>query len=254
MRHWIAAALLVLSACDFAEGSPVKDPELEQAARDLVALVGGYNCELLPGFLAPEAEALFRSQIDEALMDGMVADPLERVCFVLGVVQDYPSSTTMTVRVMAERGDRVELQLTDGSVEAELPMLRTGGGWKLDHAWALKQVQDLVVHQALRLFAINQDGFYYAGGDRFTLVPEEITEATNIVPDPFGRGIATVHSPPMAVYAALGPGERSVCGSSVSRSGELFMIRQDGSGASSYARGTSLPGDCPDKPLPLESW
>ena len=245
--------LLVLASCDFAEGSPVKDPDLEQTARDVVAMIGGYNCELLPGYLAPEAEGLFRSQLDEALMDGMT-DPLERVCFVLGVAHHYPSSSTMTVRLVRESGARVMLLLTDGNLEVELPMLRAGGGWKLDHDWALKQVQDLAVHQALRGFAINQDSFYYAGRDRFTLSPEEITEATHIVPDPFGNGIATVHSPPMAVYGALGPGERSVCGSSVSRSGELFMIRAAGDGTASYARGSSVPDSCPREALALESW
>jgi hypothetical protein len=225
----------------------VEDPALEKTARDVVAMLGGYNCELLPRYLASGADAFLRGSIGPELMDTM-DDPIERVCFVLGVVQDYPRSETMEVRAETRTATRADLILLGGGSEAEMRFLREGKAWKLDHEWALKQVQDLAVHQALRLFAITEDQFYYYGGRRFTANPQELTDATRTVTS-FAQGVATPAVTPLAVFAALGPNAQSVCGSSLSPSGELFMVRAAGDGSSSYARGSVLPASCPSRPL-----
>jgi hypothetical protein len=248
----LAAVLVSLTACSSdAPGHPVEDPVLEQTARDVVAMLGGSNCHLLPGHLAAAGESFLRSSVTPQLMDTMT-DPMERVCFVLGVVQDYPRSETMEVRAESMAGGRADLILTGNGRRAELRLVRQGGEWKLDHEWALKQVQDLVVHQSLRLFALNQESFYYAAGRRFTTNPGEVTEATDIVAS-FTQGVATPEVAPMAVFAALGPDAQSVCGSSLSLSGELFMVRTARDGSATYARGSTLPASCPGTPLQA-SW
>src|SRR5688572_10848210 len=94
----LTALLLVLAACGPERpGHPVADRVLARTARDVVALIGGYNCEMLPSFLPDGAPAFLGANIGTELMDGM-QDPVERVCFVLGVVQDYPYSESMEVR------------------------------------------------------------------------------------------------------------------------------------------------------------
>jgi hypothetical protein len=238
--------LFGLAACGpGAPGRAIEDAALVRAARDVVAVAEGYNCELLPTHLPGGAQELFAASIGPDLMDGM-QDPVERVCFVLGVIQDYPYSESMEVRAHRITEAGADLLLLGEGIRAELSFVREGGAWKLDPRWALKQVQDLSVHQALRMFAINQDGFRY-GRDRFTESSAELSEATHTVTE-FFPGIARHDLPPMYVYAALGPGARSVCGSSLSLSGELFMIRAAADGSASYARGT-LPSMCPGRPL-----
>jgi hypothetical protein len=105
---------------------------------------------------------------------------------------------------------------------------------------------------SLRLFAINEDEFYYYGGRRVTDKPQEVTDATHTVAS-FVRGMATLDVTPMVVFATLGPNAQSICGSSLSWSGELFMIRAAGDGSASYARGSSVPSSCPGTPL-ARSW
>jgi hypothetical protein len=248
----LVASLLCLAACSPERpGDPVEEPALEQTARDVVALLGGYNCELLPRYLAAGAGDYLTASIGPELMDSM-RDPIERVCFVLGVVQDYPRSETMEVRANAVTSTRADLILLGGGHRAEMKLLREGRAWRLDHEWALKQVQDLPVHQVLRLFAIHQDDFYYNHGKRFTVNPQDVTAATHVVAD-FWPGVATTAVRPMTVFAALGPDARSVCGSALSWSGELFMIRVAGDGSASFARGSSLPDSCPGTAL-ARSW
>jgi hypothetical protein len=48
----LAAGLLTLACSPEGPGKPVEDPALEKTARDVVAMLGGYNCELLPRYLA----------------------------------------------------------------------------------------------------------------------------------------------------------------------------------------------------------
>jgi hypothetical protein len=250
-RRLVVAALLAVGACGpDLPGQAVEEPSLVRTARDIVALVEGYNCELLPGYLPTDAAAFFHANISPELMDGM-EDPVERVCFVLGVIQDYPRSETMEVRAETVTETRADLILMGGGNRAELQLVREVGRWKLDQAWALKQVQDLAVEQALRWFAIAQDGFYYYGGRRFTDNYQELSQSHSEME--FFMGIAGLEARPMVLYAALGPNAQSVCGSSLSVSGELFMIRAAGDGSASYARGTSLPDRCPGAPL-RPSW
>jgi hypothetical protein len=252
-RRVLVSLLLTLAACGgpTLPGEKIEDASLVQMARDIVAMIGGYNCELLSGYLPLGADDFFRTTIPEALMDGM-HDPTERVCFVLGVIQHYPRSETMDVRARTLTESRADLILLGGTKRAELQFLREGDRWKLDHEWALKQVQDLAVEQALRLFAIAEDGFYYSNGKRFTDSASELTERTHTVIQ-FVPGIASPDAPPMLVYGALSPTGRAVCGSSRSISGELFMIRQAADGSTSYTRGTSLPAGCAAQPL-ATSW
>ncbi|MFN2545498.1 MAG: hypothetical protein ABR600_13160, partial [Actinomycetota bacterium] len=182
-RRILAALLLALAACGGGRGLPgerVEDGSLVQTARDVVAMIGGYNCELLPGYLPSGAYDFFRTSIPDALMDGM-DDPMERVCFVLGVIQHYPRSETMDVRTETMTPSRADLILLDGRVRAEMRFVRDGGGWKLDQGWALNQVQDLAVEQALRLFAIAEDGFSSSSGKRFTDNASELAQSTHTV-------------------------------------------------------------------------
>jgi hypothetical protein len=250
--QFLVAGLVTLAACSpDRPGEPVEEAALEQTARDVVAMLGGYNCELLPGYLAAGGEHFLRASIGPDLMDTM-EDPLERVCFVLGVIQDYPRSETMEVRAEVLTPARAHLILLGGGRRAKMQLVREAGSWKVDHEWALKQVQDLPVHQALRLFAIAEDEFFSYSDRRFTANPQELTEATHTVTE-FWPGVATPKVRPMAVFAALGPNAQSVCGSALSWSGELFMIRAAGNGSASYARGTALPTSCPGRPL-ARSW
>jgi hypothetical protein len=252
LRRILVGSLLALTSC--ASGLPgesVEDASLMKTARDVVAMLGGYNCELLPQYLPTGATALFQANLGPELMDGM-EDPMERVCFVLGVIQDYPRSETMEVRAETVTDASADLILIGEGVKAELRLVREGSMWKLDQGWALKQAQDLAVEQALRLFAISQDAFYYHGGERFTDNYQELGQQTHTVME-FFTGIAAPDAPPMRLYGAVGPNAQSVCGSSLSLSGELFMIRAAADGSASYARGASLPNRCPGAPL-RPSW
>lgn len=252
LKASVIAALLALVACAPGQrGKKVGDESLVLTARDLVALLGGYNCGLLPSYLPAGAPEFFRANLGPVLMDRM-KDPVERVCFVLGVIQRYPRSEIMDVRAGTLTDTRADLILLGDGEEAELRFVREAGGWKLDREWALAQVQDLAVEQALRSFAITQDQFYYYGDKRFTDDQQEVTARTHTVSQ-FGRGIAVAGGLPMVVYGALGPNAQSVCGSALSLSGELFMIRQAADGATSYERGPSLPALCPAVAM-KESW
>jgi hypothetical protein len=252
-RRLLLAALLLLGACAGPDlpGEAVDDEELVQTARDIVALVGGYNCELLPGYLPSGSAAFFHANIGPGLMDGM-DDPVERVCFVLGVVQDYPRSETMEVRAETLTEDGADLLLLGNGRRAELRLVRDRHRWLIDQGWALEQVQNLGVYQALRSFAIAQDQFYYYGPKRFTDNYQELSAQTHTALE-FFQGIAEEGSQPMVLYGVFGPNAQSVCGSSRSLSGELFMIRAAADGSASYARGASLPARCPGSAL-RPSW
>lgn len=264
MRFAAASLVLALGLGGCGGSSAPVDPALEQTARDIVAMLGAYDCERLPRYLPAGAEELFDRHIDAALLD-TTPDPLERVCFVLGVIDDYPRSETMLVTITAGGPDRPLLVLEEpreggilGSLfapepsRATLALVREGREWKLDPEWALAQVQDLAVHQALRSFALAQDSFYLARDD-FTEDPAELETATGTVVT-FVRGVAGADSIPGIVHATLGAEAQSVCGSARSRSGELFMIRLEAHGEASYDRGTELQRECPDAPLPLGEW
>jgi hypothetical protein len=243
-RRILVAACVVLGACAPGQpGEPVEDEALQRTARDVVAMLGAYNCGLLPGYLASGGESFLRASIGPDLMDSM-ADPIERVCFVLGVIQRYPYSETMEVRAETLTASGADLIFLGDGRRAEMSFLREGGAWKLDHEWALKQVQDLVVLQNLRSFALGQN--QHSG--RFTVDPGALAAGASTIGE-FGLGIATAKSEPLVVYAELGPDAQSVCGSSLSRSGELFMIRAAANGSASYARGVALPSSCPARPL-----
>jgi hypothetical protein len=252
LRRLLVLAVVAVGGCGpELPGASVDDPSLVQTARDVVALVEAYNCELLPRYLPTGAPEFFRMNMPSYLMDGM-EDPVERVCFVLGVVQDYPRSETMEVRSETLTDDRADLLLIEGPLRADLGLVREGDRWKVDQAWALNQVQDLAVHQSLRMFAITQDQFYYYGERRFTDDYRVLSEGAQTTLE-FFQGVAGPASQPMVLYGTLGPDAQSVCGSSRSLSGELFMIRAAGDGTASYARGTSLPDRCPGRRL-RPSW
>lgn len=247
----IVALFLALVACARGPGEAVEDAALVQTARDVVALLGGYNCERLPLHLTADAPAFFRVHVAGELLDG-IADPVERVCFVLGVVQDYPRSETMDVLAESQSASRVDLILTDGSIRAELRMVRDAQGWKIEKEWALKQVQDLQVRLDLLEWAITEDGYFYYGPKAFTDNPTALGGVTQTVMH-FVSGVAEQGSPVGLVHASLGPGAKSVCGSALSISGELFMIRQAANGSATYTRGPELPRRCPGRPL-QPSW
>jgi len=239
----LAAVSLACASSPAPPGREVDDAALVQTARDVVALLGGYNCDLLPRYLPAGAAELFAANLGPDLMDGM-NDPVERVCFVLGVIDDYPASETMDVRAAVLTAARADLILVGDGRRADLRLVRADGRWVIDARWALGQVQDLAVLQSLREFAMAQDGFYAVGPKRFTASAAELTAATHSVVS-FTPGVASVTSSPMWVFASLGPDAQSVCGSSRSLSGEVFMIRQAASGTTSYARGASVPPSCP---------
>jgi hypothetical protein len=246
----VAAVAVACAPSRELPGREVDDPAVVQTARDVVALIGGYNCDLLPRYLPAGAAELFTANIGPDLMDGM-HDPVERVCFVLGVIDDYPLSETMDVRAGVLTDARADLILVGDGRRADLHLIRDSGRWVIDPRWALGRVQDLAVLQALREFAIAQDGFY-EGERRFTASATELTSATHSVVS-FTPGVASPTATPMWTFASLGPDAQSVCGSSRSRSGEVFMIRQAANGTTSYARGPSVPPACPADRL-ASSW
>ncbi len=253
----IVIVFATLYACAPNKGSSVEDAALEQTARDVVAMLGGYDCVRLPGYLPEGAEEMLRSNIDAPLLEGM-ADPIERVCFVLGL-QDHPRSETMEVAAVSQTRERAVLELSESGDEGilidlspdlpptRLSFVKEAGSWKLDPAWALKEVQDHIVKSDLLGFNVTQLS-YFGTEKRFTADPEEITRTMRTVPT-FYAGVASNSVSENVVFASLAPDGRSICGSARSRSGELFMIRADADGTTSFARGENLPNPCPGKPL-----
>jgi hypothetical protein len=249
VRRAAIAVVLALTACSGgAPGESVDDEALVQTARDLVAAIEQYDCERLATYLPEDAPAYFAANIDGPLMDTSSGGPLERVCFVLGVIQQYPRAESMEIRATSQTAERVDLLLRGGSDRADLVMVRDPQGWKLQKEWALKQVQDLRVHLDLYSWAMTEDSYYYYGGETFTDDAAALTARTQTVIE-FTRGVATPDSPEHLVHAMLGPDAKSVCGSARSRSGELFMIRQAADGSSSRTSGRTLPATCPAGPL-----
>lgn len=248
-RGLISIALVTLAGCakKTNDGPPlVEDPQLVQSARDIVALIGAYDCERLPDYLPVSAEALFKSSFDQTLMAEMT-DPLERACFVLGVMQEYPRSETMEVRAMSQSASSAELHLVEPAEEvgvlidlseplppARLDMVKDGGAWKLDPAWVVTQVQDQRVRQDL------------------------LTAWLGPIPPPADSGIvngvATSTSFPSVIYGAPSENNNAYCFSALSRSGSIFMIRRETADATAtYASRGSVPAECPTEGL-YPSW
>jgi len=102
------ALMLILGSCS----GGVKDPALDQTARDIVAMILGYNCDLLPRYLPSGAVESLSADIDAPLLAGM-SNPIERLCFVLGR-SGYPRSETMDVSARVETQMRAVLVLSRG--------------------------------------------------------------------------------------------------------------------------------------------
>lgn len=238
-------AIALLPACSRAEGETV-GPKLEQTARDVVAMIRAYNCELMPKYMAPEAEPLWRSQIHGDLLDTGISDPIERVCFVLGTLE-YPRSETMEVSERTRSKDRVLLSLSDGDRSADLSLVSAGSEWKIDHDWALKQVQDLRARLNVLSVVLSIDG-YYLERKTFTGIAADPTDTGN-TEYTFRPGLADASVAPNLVFLAVGNQGQSACVTTRSRSGEYFMARHDGEGATTYMRGAELPTSCPGDPL-----
>jgi hypothetical protein len=249
MRKVVIRSVLVILLLPSCSGGGVRDPALEQTARDIVAMVKGYNCDLLPQYLPSGAVERLSVDIDAPLLGGM-GDPIERLCFVLGRA-GYPRSETMDVAARVETEERALLVLSgNGSGPTELWVVRATTGWKIDPTWALKRVQDFAAQVDLLNFGSLQE-WYYSVRKTFTDDAGSMREVTSMIVE-FSVGMARSWSAEGTVFAALGSGGQSVCGSTRSRSGELFMLRASPRGAT-FARGSSLPSSCPDGRLD-SSW
>lgn len=247
-RGLISIALVTMTGCakKTPEGPPlVEDQQLVQTARDIVALIGAYDCERLPRYLPASASALFKASFDPDLMAEMT-DPLERACFALGVMQQYPRSETMEVRALSqtttsaklhlvepEEKEGVLIDLSEPLPPARLDMVNDGGTWKLDPAWVVVQVQDQKIRQDL------------------------LTAWLSAIPPPADSGIvsgvATSTSFPSVVYGAPSGNNNAYCFSALSRSGTLFMIRKEMADSSATYASGDIPGECPTEGLDL-SW
>ncbi|MCI0415297.1 hypothetical protein L0222_21195 [bacterium] len=225
----------------FSEERPTKvtkmESERDRTMRDIVASLKSYSCERFNNFLPAGAEDMFRQRISADLLDTM-KDPVERVCFVLSLIE-FPRSETMVIRANCESADRCLMILHDPDrfvKDVKFPVVRTSDGWKVDTDWALKQVQDQAAKFSLTLLASDQQSlkdYTDQSAYKSTWIP----------------GIADPFSEPGKVYVATSSDSRSICGSAVSHSGEYFMVRVDETKKISFARGSSPPPDCPDKPL-----
>jgi hypothetical protein len=250
MRRPIAILLTILALGACSSGGI--DTKLEQTARDIVAMVRGSNCGRMSLYTAPEAETLWRQQIHGDLLESGSNDPIARVCFVLGTVE-FPRSETMEVEERSRSGNKVTLRVSDDGETRDLALIEVGDEWKLDHEWALKQVQDLRARLNVLEVILAMDS-YDSGQGRFTESATEIEDVTGFVFRMGPPGIATPRSPMNMVFAALGPDAQSVCVSIRSKSGELFMARQDKDALTSYERGPELPSSCPAEDLGLQAW
>ncbi len=240
-------AALTLGACvkKAPAGPPlVEDQQLVQSARDVVALIGAYDCERLPRYLPASAAALFKASFDPALMAEMT-DPLERACFVLGVMQQYPRSETMEVRALSQTTTSAKLHLVEPEEQegvlidlseplppARLDMVKDAGAWKLDPAWVVVQVQDQKIRQDL------------------------LTAWLSPIPPPADSGIvngvATSTSFPAVIYGAPSGNDTAYCFSALSRSGALFMIRKEMADSSATYASGDIPVECPTEGLDLQ--
>lgn len=219
-----------------------KESDRDRTIRDIVASLKSYSCERFNNFLPPGAEDMFRQRIGSDLLDTM-KDPVERVCFVLSLIE-FPRSETMKIRANCESSERCLLILRDPTrylkKDVEFPLVRTSDGWKVDAEWALKQVQDHAAKFSLIQFALHQQSLK-------DYTDQSAYKSTWIA------GIADPFSEPGKIYVVTSSDSHSVCGSAVSQSGEYFMIRVDEKKTISYTRDSSPPSECPDEPL-LTAW
>lgn len=212
--------------------APQNESEINHTIRDIVSALLSYNCARVSSFLPAGSEDMLRSRIDKNVLI-TIKDPIEKVCFVLSIIR-FPRSETMLIRQRDEKRDRVVLSLfskNEPNSVVEFALVKTPDGWKIDPDWALKQVQDYPVKMSLLQFAMNQQG-------RSSYSDRPMSKNSD-------RGMANPNSESDKVYAAFSADRQSICGSALSKSGELFLIHLNASKNASYARGFSLPSECP---------
>lgn len=232
-----------------AQSAPRTDRD--SVARDIVAAVAGYDCDLLAAHYESGAEAFLRANIDASLLRGS-PDPVERVCFVLGTLE-YPQVEDLAIDVASETPKGAVLHLRDGSRSArifgdakrrELVLSLASGAWKLDHHWALGQVQDLSSWLDLYTQASNLHRFLAETGT-FTDDAQAVTQKTPTVAR-FERGMAGEGSPSDVIYVQGAGGH--ACASARSRSGSFFLARVEPSGYT-FGRSRRPWSECPAQPL-----
>jgi hypothetical protein len=208
--------------------------DLESVAREIVADVAGYDCDLLAQHYEPDAAEFFRAQIDAELLDRS-RDPVERVCFVLGTLE-YPQAEDLAIEVVSQTPNRAVLHLRHDSTSgrwfseerrSELVLSHETGEWKVDHRWALAQVQDLAVRLQLYSAASNLQSDASIKG-RFE---------PGFASDSSRAGVVFVQS-----AGAYG------CATVRSRSGAFFLARVETRGYT-FARSDRPWSECPAKPL-----
>jgi hypothetical protein len=219
-------------------------PTLENAVRDIVAAIKGYDCDVLASHYASGAEALFRANIHpDRIVSGMT-DPLERVCFALGTL-GYPQSETMKVRTISETETQARLKLVAGGPledeEAELWLAKEGSEWKLDAKWSLAQVYNHVARLRILGEASNVHG-HLMRTRRFLDDKETIASAAHAVAS-VSPGLAGDSAGPEEAYIKVG-GSGYACVSLRSESGEFFLMRIDNEGTT-RARLAKAPTECP---------
>jgi hypothetical protein len=174
---------------------------------------------------------MFRERIRDDILNTM-QDPVEKVCFVLSILK-FPRAETMLIRPRTLSADRAVLLLTSkdkGDRAVEVRLLKTNDGWKIDPDWALKQVQDYPVKMTLLQYAMNLQG-----REHYSDRPQSRNAE---------RGMAHLHSETNKVYLQLSSNQQAICASSLSESGELFLIHLDADKQVSYKRASTLPAQC----------
>lgn len=244
------ASLACSDASELAEQAQPRT-DRDSVARDIVAAVAGYDCDLLAAHYEPEAAAFFRANIDADLLRGS-PDSVERVCFVLGTLE-YPQVEDLAIEVASETPQQAVLHLRDASrmgrlldadKRSELVLSRSTGAWKLDHRWALGEVQDLAVRLDLYGAASNLHGYLNSTGS-FSEDARAVTRMTHLVTR-FERGLASGSSPPGVIFAQ-GAGSYG-CASARSRSGNFFLARVESNGYT-FGRSRRPWSACPAEPL-----
>jgi hypothetical protein len=212
--------------------APQNESEINRTIRDIVSALLSYNCARVSGFLPAGSEDMLRARIDKNVLI-TIKDPIEKVCFVLSIIR-FPRSETMLIRQRDGKTDRAVLDLLsrdDPNSIVEFALVKTPDGWKIDPDWALKQVQDYPVKMSLLQFAMNQQG-------RSSYSDTPMSKNSD-------RGMANPNSESDKVYATFSSDRQSICGSALSESRELFLIHLNAKKNASYARGFSLPSECP---------
>jgi hypothetical protein len=212
--------------------APQNESEMDRTMRDIAASLMGYNCARFRTFLPSGSPEMFRQKIRHDILVS-IKDPVEKVCFVLSIIK-FPRSETMLIRHQTISTDHALLLLTgraEGDRSIEFALLRADDGWKIDPDWALKQVQNYPVKMSLMQIGMNLQVM-----EHYSDQPKSSNS---------DRGMANLGSEPGKVYVKVSANAEAVCASSLSESGELFLIHVDAKKHISYARGSALPGDCP---------